>query len=215
MSKQFPDHAAGEDAPLGQGDRTRAKILDAAVEIIDERGEAALRVVDVGQRAGVAVASIYTYFINRDDLVESARIEQYLGSVSDDLERLAAVMEQVDTPQRMMELLQEVSRAAADPQRADRRWRRAEVLGAARKRPRLAARVAQQQHETTEEMRRIVEVGQQRGLLDPTLDPLAVAVFVQAYTFGLVLAEVDPDSGLDQDGWLAVVARFTASITNT
>lgn len=206
----------GASAPVpegaGQGDRTRAKILAAAVELIDERGEAGLRVVDVGARAGVAVASIYTYFLNRDDLVISARIEQFLGVLSGDLEHLALVIQQVDNSEQMQELLRQVARATIDPERIDSRWRRAEVLGAARTRPTLAARVAAQQHESNAELCQIVQHAQGKGLVDPTLDPMAIAVFVQGYTFGLLLAEVDPESEFDHEAWLDVVDRFIGSI---
>lgn len=196
----------------GQGDRTRAKILAAAVDLIDDRGEAGLRVVDVAAQAGVAVASIYTYFANRDDLVISARIQQYLGSVSDDLEKIAEIVDHVTDPEQMKQLLHEIARATVDPERKERRWRRAEVLGAARRRPKLATRVAAQQHASNVELSQIVKRGQERGLLDPTLDPMAVAVFVQGYTFGLLLADVDPATELSHEAWLQVVDRFVDSI---
>jgi AcrR family transcriptional regulator len=198
----------------GQGDRTRARILAAAVELIEEHGEAGMRVVDVGERAGVAVASIYTYFVNRDDLVISARIEQYVGAVGEDMDRVQSVVETAATPDEMVTSLQAITKVASAPERAERRWLRAEVLGAARRRPRLAARLAEQQRESNERFRRIVKTGQERGLIDPALDATALSIFVQAFTFGLLLAEIDPASELDQDDWLAVVNRFASAIVS-
>ena len=92
-------------------------------------------------------------------------------------------------------------------------WRRAEILGAARRRPQLAARLGQSQHEVNVQLCEIARVGQERGVLDPSLDPMALSLFVQAFTFGLLLAEVDPATELDPDAWLDVVSRFTSSVT--
>lgn len=196
-----------------QADHTRARVLEAAIALIEQKGEAGLRVVEVAEQAGVSVASIYNYFTNRDELVTAARVEQYLASVGADVERIGQVLTQAQDPAEYISLMRDVSREASAADRADRRWRRAEVLGAARRRPELATRIGETQHQINRELTRIARLGQERGLLDPTLDPAALAVFVQAFTFGLVLADVDPGLELDEESWLDVVTRFTASIT--
>jgi hypothetical protein len=147
-------------------------------------------------------------------LVISARIEQYVGAVGEDMDRVQSVVETATTPDEMVTSLQAITKVASAPERAERRWLRAEVLGAARRRPRLAARLAEQQRESNERFRRIVKTGQERGLIDPALDATALSIFVQAFTFGLLLAEIDPASELDQDDWLAVVNRFASAIVS-
>lgn len=196
-----------------QADATRAKIVAAGVAIVDEKGEAALRVADVGERAGVSTPAMYHYFDGRDDLVVAVRVEQYLSAVGADVEHIAAVVENARDSEEMVRMMREVSRAASARERADHRWRRAEILGAARRRPELAAQLAQRQHEVNAELARIARVGQERGLFDPALDATAMGIFVQAFTFGLLLADVDPELGMDATAWLDVVSRFTAAVT--
>ena len=77
----------------------------------------------------------------------------------------------------------------------------------------MAAQLAQRQHEVNAELARIARVGQERGLFDPALDATAMGIFVQAFTFGLLLADVDPELGMDATAWLDVVSRFTAAVT--
>lgn len=196
-----------------QADATRARIVAEAVAIVDEKGEAALRVADVSERAGVSTPAIYHYFDGRDDLVVAVRVEQYLTAVGTDVQHIAAVVQKARDGEELVRMMREVSRAASAHDRADHRWRRAEILGAARRRPELAARLAQSQHEVNTELARIARVGQERGLLDRSLDATAMGIFVQAFTFGLLLADVDPDLGMDATAWLDVVSRFTAAVT--
>lgn len=196
-----------------QAEATRERILAAAVELIDENGEAGLRVVEVGVRADISTASIYTHFANRDELVVAARIEQYLEAVGDDVRYIGEVVERASNPGELVAMMREVSRAASANDRADLRWRRAEIVGAARRRPKLAAQLGKKQHEVNAELTRIAQRGQQRGLIDPKLDATALAVFVQAFTFGLLLADIDAEAGLDPESWLDVVSRFTTAVT--
>ena len=182
------------------------------MELIDEKGEAGLRVVEVAARAKVSPGSIYNYFTNRDDLVVAVRLEQYLAAVGTDVERMAEVVRQADSPAAMVSLMREVSRAASSADRAELRWRRAEIIGTAKHRPELAARLSESQHEVNQALAAIARLGQERGLFDPALDPTALAVFVQAFTFGLLLADIDPDIELAEEAWLDVVSRFTAAV---
>lgn len=196
-----------------QSEETRKRVLAAAGELIDAHGEAGLRVTDVAEMAGVSVGTIYTHFVNRDELIVAVRIEQFLGAVVRDVDGIANAVNSADSPQDLVRRLREVSRIASAADRAENRWQRAEILGAARSRPNLAARIGASQHETNVALADIARAGQERGVIDPAVDPLALAIMVQAFTFGLVLADIDTESTLDPTGWLDVVSRFTVSIT--
>ncbi|NDF69473.1 MAG: TetR family transcriptional regulator, partial [Actinobacteria bacterium] len=52
--------------------QTRDKILNAAVEEIAERGFERARLVDIAERAGVTVGSIYTWYRDKTDLFTAA-----------------------------------------------------------------------------------------------------------------------------------------------
>lgn len=196
-----------------QADETKQRVLAAAIALIEDKGEPGLRVAEVAEQAGVVPGSIYTHYANRDELVIAARVEQYLATVGTDVGRIGAAVQEARDPDDLVARLRTVSRDISSEQRAQQRWRRAEILGAARRRPELAARLGERQHEVNMQLHDIVQQGQERGLLDPALDPLAVAVFVQAFTFGLLLADVDPEANLDPDAWLDVVSRFTSAAT--
>lgn len=56
--------------------RRRAEILAAAIECFGEKGFVATKMKDIAARAQMSVGSLYNYFNNKDDIVETlARIE--------------------------------------------------------------------------------------------------------------------------------------------
>jgi AcrR family transcriptional regulator len=65
---------------------TREKVLDAARELIEERGREALTVVAVAARAGVSEGTVYKIFASRDDLAAAATLgvsEAWIDAVAD------------------------------------------------------------------------------------------------------------------------------------
>src|SRR3954451_4366808 len=52
-----------------KSERTRQRILDAAAEVLDERGYAEARLTDIAAGAGMQAGSLYYHFSSRDELV--------------------------------------------------------------------------------------------------------------------------------------------------
>ena len=52
-----------------KSERTRQRILDAAAEVLAERGYAEARLTDIAARAGMQAGSLYYHFSSRDELV--------------------------------------------------------------------------------------------------------------------------------------------------
>src|SRR5215813_8005559 len=62
-------------------------ILDAAIQILERRGENAVTTNSVAQRAGFSVGSLYQYFANRDEILialaerEQRRIAEHMRAL--------------------------------------------------------------------------------------------------------------------------------------
>ncbi len=68
------DQDAGR--PIGeQGERTRARLQEAARVSFRERGYAATRVDDITQRAGTSHGAFYLYFANKQDVLEALAVD--------------------------------------------------------------------------------------------------------------------------------------------
>lgn len=89
--------AAALDEDAGQGDSdvesksalTRARILDAAAQVLSERGYAGLRLTDVAAVADLQAPAIYYYYASRDELIE----EVMWAGIADMREHVAAVLD--------------------------------------------------------------------------------------------------------------------------
>jgi AcrR family transcriptional regulator len=82
-------HPASKRALRSQGKETMRRLLDAAMEAIDERGYHSTRVKDVVDIANTSHGTFYLYFSNKEDLVRALTIRatteasQLYGAVTD------------------------------------------------------------------------------------------------------------------------------------
>ncbi|HEX9776316.1 MAG TPA: TetR/AcrR family transcriptional regulator [Actinomycetota bacterium] len=58
-----------------QGEKTRARLLDAAQTVFRERGYAATRIDDITAKAGTSHGAFYLYFQNKQDILEALAVE--------------------------------------------------------------------------------------------------------------------------------------------
>ena len=78
-------HVVADDTPAGallQGDERTRRILDAAVQLAEAGGFAAVRLRDVAQASGVALGTVYKRFRSKEDLL--------LGALTRELHELRA-----------------------------------------------------------------------------------------------------------------------------
>jgi AcrR family transcriptional regulator len=78
--------------------KVRERILQSAIAIIDDSGEASLRVVAVAKNAGVTQGMIKYYFQTRDNLVSEAQISRFLSTAAEDVEYIAQLAVTSSTP---------------------------------------------------------------------------------------------------------------------
>jgi AcrR family transcriptional regulator len=171
----------------------RDEILRVAIEIIDEHGEAALRMADVAERAGVAIALISHHFMSREGLITEAQMARFRRQPFLDNVRIeAGVMATRDLAAfraGMRALTDEVVGSA----RAAFRMERVTVIAASFGRHDLTERLRQATGEITEGLERVIALAQRVGFVRADLDSRAVALAVQAYAIGLVIADLDPE----------------------
>ncbi len=85
-------HFADESAALGKRARTRARLLDAAVDVIAERGLEAASVQEMAARADVANGTFYNHFRTKEEIVS----EVVLRVAAATAERLDAAMSDIE-----------------------------------------------------------------------------------------------------------------------
>lgn len=194
--------AQGRDAS-----ETREALLRIAIELIERDGESALRVGDVAAAAGTSVGTLYHHFGDREGLVEAARAVQFRRHVDADAAMMKAAIEEASTLAEFDGVLERFAGITETAQRREANWARIDVLGCARRRPRLVASLAEEQERLSALLTDVCRLAQTKGFLDPAVDPRALAVFMQAYSMGRVVGALPGTTPLEPDAWSKLIVR--------
>lgn len=170
----------------------RERLLAAAVAHLDTRGEAGLRVTDIAAEAEVAIGLIRHHFGSRDGLVAAAQQRRVEGATREDLEGGRALLTQVADNEALLSRLAELTRAVIDRDRADIRLARFAAIATAHGRPEARESIGATLGELLDDLSVLIMEAQLRGLVRRDLDARAVATFLQAYSLGLIVHDLDP-----------------------
>ena len=198
-----------------QAAETRQRIVDAASRLAEASGVDAVRVLDVAAAAEVSTGALYHHFANREDLMAEVHVQRYRGSMPADLAFMDSLVDIATDAEALKAGLMELTRVVNRPERSVVRRNRAATIGLSLHQPDVAAALAEEQRHTTETMAAALARAQERGLLHPDVDPVAIALMFQAIALGLVLADVDPASAPSAASWETLVGRLLDAVIGT
>ena len=186
-------------------------MLQSAAELIAELGEAHVRLVDVADRSGLSIGAIQHHFRSRDRLVAEAQLERFVGPAQADVEAIDTMLSSAGSVAEVRDVLSLITRAVVDRSRTLQRMDRLSSLSAAHGRPDVYEAVQAQVSELSEQFAGAIRGLQVRGLVRGDVDPMALAVFVQAYALGMVIADlVEP--AVPAESLAAVVDLFMDAV---
>jgi AcrR family transcriptional regulator len=188
----------------------RERILAAAMETLEEHGEAAIRFTDVAERAGVVPSVVAHHFGSREHLVAALHAQRYTGLTDDDQAALRAVIESATSRAELSVGIAHITAAVVDRGRAAVRMTRVTSLGASQHRPELAAEITRIVTGLLDTLTDVVIAGQRLGLVDPTVPPRALATFIHAYAIGMIATDLDATPAPTED-LVPVITRALAA----
>jgi AcrR family transcriptional regulator len=170
---------------------TRARILNAAIEMMEAGGESSVRLSAIAETLGIKEPSIYHYFKNRTELVNAAYVEWYWQCLKTDIP-VEAMMVLVETQEDYVRTFRKSMEWSYQPERHHARAIRLSVLGAAQRNPELAVAINEINRKFLATIADSVLFAQQKGWLRTDLDPLATAYWLHGQIIGRAVAEMDP-----------------------
>jgi len=191
------------DSPRPGG---RERILAAALEILETKGEAALRFTDIAEKAEVAISAITHFFGTREGLVTALHARRYGGLVAEDHAALRHLVETATDPVQFTADVAAITATIVARERASLRLTRTVTIAATHGRPELAALIRSEATRFLDELAHIIAMAQANGLVDPTVPPRAIATFFHAYAVGMTVADLD-ESPAPRDEIAAVITR--------
>ena len=186
-------------------------LLDAAIEEIETLGEDGVRVETVLEKAGVSIGSLYHHFGGREQLIEAARVEQLRRFHNDDLESIQMLLSRITSVEDLLDRLTAMSASFHDPDGGDTRLRRLALLGSAVTRDALLATTRDARQRTNQLLMDVFQDLKDRRILSEEADPATITLFLQAFSFGQVLADID---GLapDREYWAKLSKKLVLMV---
>lgn len=181
-------------------------ILELAISVIDERGEAGIRVQELSDEVGVAITTLYRFFGSRDGLIEAAQTERYRRQLLNDVERLSIGMDLCRDADDFRMVLDRTLERMLSPELRDQRLRRINALGSAQSRPALLHALAVAQDEVNRATAEVLEEARSQGWIRDDIDLPSFAAWLAGLMCGRVLLELGPTSA-DGDQWNELTTR--------
>lgn len=186
-------------------------IIAEARAIVEERGEAGLRVSELAERCGVAVGLLYHYFTDRDAIISEVRRAQFISRVRADIEDLKAMSESGSHDQILHTIIDEF----ADPRNNERmsyRLSRMEVLAHASRNPELLRELQEIESELVSEMITTIRNAKTSGLVAHDVDEHSLALFLEIIPIGTALGLVYGENLPDAQKWREFLLRVLSSL---
>jgi AcrR family transcriptional regulator len=188
-----------------RGAETVERALVVVIQILDEGGEANLRLAEVSRRSGVSIGSLYHHFESREGLIRAARERQFVESIPEDAREQASFLAASTSPEDFLDRLVDSLRTASTPERAAARRRRLELLGVAASRPESLATVSAALSKYLDVIDSVALQFEDRGWLRKGVRPRALSMFLHVSSMGRAIWELD-QHGADDDAWIQMIA---------
>jgi AcrR family transcriptional regulator len=170
---------------------TKSRILNAAIAMMDEGGESAVRLGAIAENLGIKEPSIYHHFTNRTELINAAYVEWYWQCLKTDIP-VEAMMVLVESKEDYVRAVRKTMEWSYQPERHHARAIRLSVLGAAQRNTDLAVAINEINKKFLASIADAANVAQQKGWLRTDLDPMAIAYWLHGQIIGRTVAEMDP-----------------------
>lgn len=203
-SSPEPPEPPRKELPRTQrGERTRAKLINAARTVFERDGYLDARLADITTEAGTAAGSFYTYFTNKDEIfaavlkeAEDEMLHPHVSEMTDRDDPVAVIeasnrayLTSYQRNAKLMALLEQV--AAIDPAFRQIRKRRGDAF--------------------VKRNARSIRDLQIRGLADPELDPMLAASALSSLVSRTAYAVYVGGDNWDLDELVTTLTRLWAN----
>lgn len=183
---------------------TKVLLLDTTLRLLGSTPVEAVTIDMVLTESGTSRGSLYHHYEDFPDLLEQALIAQFGQHVDESIEAFTLACDTSTSAAQLGEHLRAVTKVTQARQRADRRMQRVVIFANSNGSERMRARLCEQQQRLTSALADVIARSQDRGWLNRSLDATAVATFIQAYTVGRVVDDINP-TPVDVDAWITLI----------
>ena len=169
---------------------TKQLLLDTVLVMLETLNPGSITSEQVLAKARVSTGSLYHHFEDFPDLLEQALCIEYEKFTERTIELLFMANEQATTLQEWAEGVQGARRISHGPLYSRNRTLRVWAVAQASLSERMKLKLGQAQDRLNQKFMEFVSTAQEIGWVPLELNPFAVGVFVQAYSFGSVIDDI-------------------------
>ncbi len=166
------------------------------------------------EKSGISKGSLYHHFEDFDDLIETAQVFRYAAYVDQSIHLLTKVFQTAKSKEEMITELKKVTRFTQSPDLMPQRMDRTTSISLANANPRMMKKMNAQQDRLNEAIIDIFREARDRGWINKEVDLHAGALFIQAYTLGIILNDVSGKK-IDIQAWDELIDMFLEKVIAT
>ena len=186
---------------------TRERLLLTTVELMDTENPEKVGVEMVLEKSGISKGSLYHHFEDFPSLLEAALVYRFHRVVDSSIALIANTVATATTREEFFADMEKVTAITHSREMTAIRFERARALGHAGTSERFREALGVEQQRLTLAFADLVREAQSQGWVTNDIDPMAAAVFIQAYTIGKLIDEVTAEP-VDEQEWLKLIHRM-------
>ena len=169
---------------------TRAALIESVVRFLETKNPENLTVDEVLKDSGISTGSLYQHFVDFPDLINQAMVARYADEVAKNIETLSLYVGAARDAKTLFDGIRTMTTATVGPDYDRQRYVRAQTMTRASTNEQFRAALLPHQERLTNALADIVRNLQSRNLFHSDLNPVAVSIFIQAYSLGLMINDV-------------------------
>lgn len=163
------------------------------------------------EKSGISKGSLYHHFEDFDDLIETAQVIRYAAYVDQSIHLLTKVFQTAKSRDEMVTELKKVTRFTQSPDLMPQRMDRATSISLANSNQRMMKKMNAEQDRLNEAIIDVFREARERGWISKEIDIHAGAIFIQAYTLGIVINDVSGKK-VEPEAWNELIDMFLERI---
>lgn len=190
------------------------KILDAAISLLEQGGEAAIRLRSVANQVGIAEPTLYHYFKDRESLIIAAQTRRLQVNLTTTIEPFLAAVHACQDSEEFLDVFLSISRYSYQPDRRIVREVRAELIGASMKRDELRNSIVTEINSSLEPSVQALDFAKSKGWLKESTNSRALALFYLSVVSSAIYAEMQDDEELFNHWTQLAMDAITSLVVN-
>ena len=187
---------------------TRIKIIAAAAELMKKKGVAEFHIDDLLVATELTRGAVYHHFENVGDVIEATLLAIYTEGVEENINQVRQVLATATSFDEFRNGVISSNRYFIENKKLRLvRKLRAHAMASTATSTQLSKAISLKQDDITSEYVSVIVEAQAHGWVRPDLDSSALAVFIQAYSFGIIVDDIS-QTKTDTDSLARIIESF-------